>query len=141
MVLEVLLAERNARCGHKGHIKMLERLYLVCSASPSSKLVMTGDTQALAPATEEQAADAAAPETGAEGAAEDDAMAEDAWNEEPLPDEQSGPTEEQVSSAACSSCIACYGPNNVRPHHDGLVTKGVLFDCVTPIGKLHARVS
>ena len=90
---------------------------------------MAGDTQALAPATEEQAAEAAAPETGAEGAAEDDAMAEDAWAEEPLPDEQNGPTEEQVNSAACSSCNCVQWRAPCRPPHAGLVTKEIfLYD-------------
>ncbi len=56
----------------------------------------SGDTQALAPATEEQAAEAAAPQTGTEGAGEDEAMAEDAPDEEQLPAEQEALPEDQV---------------------------------------------
>lgn len=56
----------------------------------------SGDTQALAPATEEQAAEAAAPQTGTEGAGEDEAMAEGAPDEEPLPAEQGDLPEDQV---------------------------------------------
>ncbi len=99
---------------------------------------MTGDTQALAPATEEQAAEAAAPETGAEGAAEDDVMAEDAY-EEPLPGEQSTPTEEQVNSTGFNPCFAYEGP-----HEAGLIIKSlqrIFLVCKTVLGKLHTCIS
>lgn len=48
-------------------------------------------------------------------------MAEDAWDEELLPDEESAPREEQVSTAACASQDGLEAQKIVRPDH----TKGL----------------
>lgn len=61
---------------------------------------LTGDTQALAPATEEQAAKATAPQAGGEGAGEDEPMAEDAQEEAPPPAHEEALSEDQVPIAS-----------------------------------------
>ena len=83
-------------------------------------LPCAGDTQALAPATAEQAADASAPKPGLEGAAEeeeDEPMAEDA-QEEPLlaaDDEASG--KDQVPIPSLPMLPQSRGPSWYR-HQD-----------------------
>ena len=80
----------------------------------------TGDTQALAPATAEQAAEASAPQPGSEGAAEegeDELMAENAQEEPLLATDDEALGKDQVPIPSLPMLPQFRGPSQYR-HQD-----------------------